>query len=126
MVNISLLFDLVQRIMAACNNPQKQSILCSATTSVPIDKIVKQLLKKDYVFISTVPPGESNVHEKVILCNPLLKVPQFHYEAQFCDQLGVLVSLMEQQSSGTFKAVVFCPTAHLANLYHAGIEWVSM
>ncbi|KAJ3302294.1 hypothetical protein HDV03_005176 [Kappamyces sp. JEL0829] len=100
----------INRIIRFVSNHDKQSILCSATTSPAIDKIIKAMLKPDHGFVSTVPPGEANVHEKV---------PQFFVNAPFDSQLMLLVALLLKENSPTFKAVVFLPTAHLANLYHS-------
>lgn len=56
----------VQKIIGFLpKNGDRQNILCSATHNDQVDRILKALLKPDYVSVSTIPEGESNVHEKV-------------------------------------------------------------
>jgi ATP-dependent RNA helicase MSS116, mitochondrial len=71
---------------------------------------VSTLLKPNHETVSTIPKGETNVHERI---------PQYHYEAGFESHIDLVVTLIETHYSPKFKAVIFCQTAHLANLVHA-------
>jgi ATP-dependent RNA helicase MSS116 len=88
---------------------EKQSILCSATVTPRVKDIAVKLLKKDHHFVSTVPIGDVDTHKKV---------PQFCIEAPFTEQLLQCITVLQNETNEKFKAIVFLPTAHLANLYY--------
>ena len=101
----------IQKIVAMLpQSKNRQNILCSATNTTEVDVIVKTLLKPTFLKVSTIPEGESNVHEKI---------PQFLIEAPFNDHLSTCLALLKQECDQSFKAIVFLPTAHQANFYHA-------
>lgn len=87
----------------------RQSILCSATNTPAVDKVVKTMLDSKYIFVSTVVEGEQKTHQKV---------PQFSIISPLEDQLVLTMNLIEKEYQDDFKAIVFLPTAQLANFYH--------
>jgi DEAD/DEAH box helicase len=88
---------------------ERQTVLCSATVTPRVTDVASKLLKRDHFFVSTVPKGEVDTHKKV---------PQVYVVAPFTEQLLNVISLLEAEKSLTLKAIVFLPTAHLANLYY--------
>ena len=100
------------------NLPQKaavprQSMLFSATFDRQIQDVSRQFLNNDYKFISTIPKGEANTHERV---------PQFLVEVPEMSDLApaLLATIRAEQAenpSAAFKAIVFAPTAALADFY---------
>jgi ATP-dependent RNA helicase MSS116 len=93
----------------------RQTILCSATTSDQINIIIKQMLKSNHATVCTVEKGDVNTHKRV---------PQVVVQSSFSDQLKTTITLLQREASKDklFKAVVFLPTAHLANLYYGVYE----
>lgn len=98
------------KIMGYLPKDNRQSILCSATLTPRVKDIAVKMLNSNYVFVSTLVKGEESTHQKV---------PQFFMVAPFVDQLVATISLLMAEAHPTFKAIVFLPTAQLANLYHA-------
>lgn len=97
---------------------QRQGMLFSATIAEHVQKVAHLILSKQYKFISTIPEGEVNTHERVPQL--LIAVPQF------TDVAPALVQALQQecQTNGkdSFKAIIFAPTAALADWYASIIE----
>ncbi|KAI1003187.1 hypothetical protein K3495_g5019 [Podosphaera aphanis] len=92
---------------------KRQGMLFSATIAPHVEKVAHLVLGKDYKFISTIPKGEVNTHQHVQ--QNLITVPSL------TDALPALVgnlqSEMKSYDPQNFKAIVFAPTAALADLY---------
>ena len=97
----------------------RQSMLFSATVAGQIEKVAHLILKQGYKFISTIPAGEANTHERI---------PQFLITVpSMSDAALVLVAAIKAElattttssspAAPTFKAIVFAPTAMLADFY---------
>lgn len=91
----------------------RQSMLFSATVAGQIQNVAHLILKPDYKFISTIPPGEANTHEHV---------PQFLVTVPtMSDVSPAMVAAVKAEyaaaSPGPFKAILFAPTAALADFY---------
>ncbi|KAH8838844.1 hypothetical protein MCOR27_002549 [Pyricularia oryzae] len=112
----------LKKIVAALPNRQKvprQGMLFSATVAEHVAKVSSIALAPDYKFISTIPKGESNTHERVP--QHLIEVPNFS------DTMAALVGalrheLAESANQDEFKAIVFAPTAALVDFYAAVLE----
>lgn len=98
------------KILKHLPTENRQSILCSATVTPRVKEIASKLLKQDHDFVSTVPKGDVDTHQKV---------PQFMVQSPFTEQLLMTITLLQLEASPKLKAIVFLPTAHLANLYYA-------
>ncbi|CCG82644.1 Predicted protein [Taphrina deformans PYCC 5710] len=97
---------------------QRQGMLFSATIAEHVQKVAHLILAKDYKFISTIPEGEVNTHERVPQL--LIEVPQFTDVAP-----ALLMSLhheCQENGKDSFKAIIFAPTAAMADWYAAIIE----
>ncbi|KAG5985140.1 hypothetical protein E4U55_001109 [Claviceps digitariae] len=93
----------------------RQGMLFSATIAQHVNQVAGLVLSPGYKFISTIPEGEANTHERVPQL--LIKVPTFSSVAA-----GMVGAIREeatalQQQGGSFKAIVFAPTAAAAGLY---------
>ena len=85
----------------------RQTVFCSATLKPEVKEIASKVLKEDHEFVTTIKAGEASTH---------LKVSQFYLETTFGNQLLVTISLLLKERCQ--KAIIFLPTAHLANLYY--------
>ena len=91
----------------------RQSMLFSATVAGQIQSVAHLILNQGYKFISTIPAGEVNTHERV---------PQFLVTVKtMVDIAPAIVATIQAErkstGSGPFKAIVFAPTAALADFY---------
>ncbi|RPA75444.1 DEAD-domain-containing protein [Ascobolus immersus RN42] len=92
---------------------QRQGMLFSATIAPHVEKFAYLVLNKEYKFISTIPKGEVNTHERVPQL--LVTVPTF---ANVCPALVSAVrSEMKIVGKQNFKAIIFSPTGTLADWY---------
>ncbi|KAG5994764.1 hypothetical protein E4U43_003174 [Claviceps pusilla] len=94
----------------------RQGMLFSATIAQHVNQVAGLVLSPGYKFISTIPEGEANTHERVPQL--LIKVPTFSSVA--AGMVGVIreeAAAQQQQQGGSFKAIVFAPTAAAAGLY---------
>ena len=89
----------------------RQGMLFSATIAPHVTQVANLVLSPGYKFISTIPEGEANTHQRVP--QHLVKVPRF------ADVATALVSSVREEvkQHTDFKAIVFAPTAVLADLY---------
>lgn len=97
---------------------QRQGMLFSATIAEHVQKVAHLILSKDYKFISTIPEGEVNTHERVPQL--LIEVPNF------TDVAPALIQCLHQEAKenglNSFKAIIFAPTAATADWYGSLIE----
>lgn len=91
----------------------RQGMLFSATIAPHVERVALLVLSRGYKFISTIPAGEINTHERVP--QQLVTVPTFASVAP-----AMVGSIREEAAAvgaGAFKAIVFAPTAALADFY---------
>lgn len=92
---------------------QRQGMLFSATIAPHVEKFAHLVLSEGYKFISTIPAGEAQTHERVPQL--LVVVPSFS------DVASAMVSSIRSECAmvgqAAFKAIVFAPTAALADFY---------
>ncbi|KAH6664971.1 P-loop containing nucleoside triphosphate hydrolase protein [Halenospora varia] len=108
--------DSLKKIVHCLPNKERsgrQGMLFSATIAPHVQKVAHLVLSKNYKFISTIPEGEINTHERVP--QHLVVVPEFSDMATAL--VGVLRSEIAIEDSKTFKAIVFAPTAALVDFY---------
>ncbi|KAF7879714.1 uncharacterized protein EAF02_007884 [Botrytis sinoallii] len=91
----------------------RQGMLFSATIAPHVEKVAHLVLSKDYKFISTIPKGEVNTHERVP--QHLVTVPNFSDVAPA--MVGSIREEMKLEGKDSFKAIVFAPTAALVDFY---------
>lgn len=89
----------------------RQGMLFSATVAAHVNKVASLVLSPQYKFISTIPEGEINTHERVPQF--LIKVPSFS------DVAPAMVGSVRKEASlhANFKSIVFAPTAKVADFY---------
>lgn len=91
----------------------RQGMLFSATIAPHVEKVAHLVCDKGYKFISTIPKGEVNTHERVP--QQLVLVPTFS------DLATALVGSLRQEMAhigrDKFKAIVFAPTAAQTDFY---------
>jgi ATP-dependent RNA helicase MSS116, mitochondrial len=100
----------------------RQGMLFSATIAPHVQKFAHLALSDGYKFISTVPKGELNTHERVPQL--LITVPSFSEVAP------ALISALQSErmlvGEDDFKAIIFAPTAALADWYAAILEKIPL
>lgn len=100
---------------------KRQGMLFSATIAPHVEKVAHLILSDNYKFISTIPKGEVNTHERVPQL--LLQVPSMNHVAP------AMVSAIKSECSSTgkseFKTILFAPTAALADWYGSILETFS-
>ncbi|KAJ6443783.1 ATP-dependent RNA helicase [Purpureocillium lavendulum] len=89
----------------------RQGMLFSATIAPHVNQVAGLVLSPGYKFISTIPAGEINTHERVP--QVLITAPTFSSTA------AAMVSSVRQEATehANFKSIVFAPTAALASFY---------
>lgn len=91
----------------------RQGMLFSATIAPHVKQVASLVCSPGYKFISTIPAGEINTHERVP--QHVIKVPTFAALAP------ALVGSIREEATRVgveqFKAIVFSPTAALADFY---------
>ncbi|KAJ0300922.1 hypothetical protein COL5a_010697 [Colletotrichum fioriniae] len=91
----------------------RQGMLFSATIASHVEQVAGLVLSQGYKFISTIPAGEANTHERVP--QHLIKVPTFAAVAPA--MVGAIREEAAHVGPDTFKAIIFAPTAALADFY---------
>lgn len=91
----------------------RQGMLFSATIAPHVEKVAHLVLSKDYKFISTIPKGEINTHERVP--QHLIIAPTFSDVAAAL--VGSVRSELALEGPASFKAIIFAPTAALVDFY---------
>lgn len=91
----------------------RHGMLFSATIAPHVEKFAHLVLAPDYKFITTIPASEANTHERVMQL--LVTVPNF------TDVLPATIAAIRAELASTnrqdFKAILFAPTAALADWY---------
>ncbi|KAF7540101.1 hypothetical protein G7Z17_g12281 [Cylindrodendrum hubeiense] len=89
----------------------RQGMLFSATMAAHVEQVAGLVLSPGYKFISTIPVGEVNTHERVPQL--LVKVPNFS------NVTPAMVGCIREEAPqhAAFKAIIFAPTAALADFY---------
>ncbi|KIV88774.1 hypothetical protein PV10_08419 [Exophiala mesophila] len=110
MLDMGFLPDM-QRILAYIPKGPRQTMLFSATMDDQIANVTKLFLREGYKYISTIPEGEANTHERVN--QYLVTTPSI------IEHAPALVSLVRSElaTSDDFKAIVFAPTAAQADFF---------
>lgn len=95
----------------------RQGMLFSATIPPRVQEVAGIVLAPGYKFISTIPEGEVNTHERVP--QVLITAPSFSLTAAALvgavrDEMRVVAA---SEGSPDFKAIIFSPTAALADFY---------
>lgn len=110
----------LKKIVAALPDKKatnRQGMLFSATIPAHVQEVAGVVLAPGYKFISTIPPGEANAHERVPQI--LVKAPTFALTTPAA--VGAIrqeiVAVRNSEGSPPFKAIVFVPTAALADFY---------
>ncbi|RDL34418.1 p-loop containing nucleoside triphosphate hydrolase [Venustampulla echinocandica] len=96
----------------------RQGMLFSATIAPHVEKVAHLVLAKNYKFISTIPEGEKNTHDRVP--QHLIVVPNFADVAAAL--VGSLRAEIALEGASTFKTIIFAPTAALVDFYGAILE----
>lgn len=91
----------------------RQGMLFSATIGPHVEKFSHLVLSPNYKFISTIPAGEINTHEHVTQL--LITVPTF--TDVFPAALSAIRTEVSVTGTTEFKAILFTPTAALADWY---------
>ncbi|KAM0221358.1 hypothetical protein ACHAPA_004370 [Fusarium lateritium] len=94
----------------------RQGMLFSATIAPHVQQVAGLVLAPDYEFISTIPAGEANTHERV---------PQFLVQVPtFGDVAPAMVGCVREEATRgqAFKAILFAPTAAIADFYGELLE----
>ena len=92
---------------------RRQGMLFSATIAPHVEKVAHLVLSPGYKFISTIPEGESNTHERVP--QQLIVVPTFSDVA--AGLVGSIRQEMKVVGANAFRAIIFAPTARLVDFY---------
>ncbi|CRK31786.1 hypothetical protein BN1708_005586, partial [Verticillium longisporum] len=97
----------------------RQGMLFSATIAPHVEQVAGLVLSPGYKFISTIPAGEINTHQRVPQL--LIKVPYFSSVSA-----AMAGSIREEaRQHEAFKAILFAPTAALADLYGFVLEKIA-
>jgi ATP-dependent RNA helicase MSS116, mitochondrial len=96
----------------------RQGMLFSATIAPHVEKVAHLVLSPNYKFISTIPKGELNTHERVP--QHLIVVPTFSDVA--AAMVGSIRSELSVVTPPLFKAIIFTPTAAMADFYGAILD----
>ncbi|KAH7233440.1 hypothetical protein BKA59DRAFT_504339 [Fusarium tricinctum] len=94
----------------------RQGMLFSATIAPHVQQVAGLVLAPGYKFISTIPAGEANTHERV---------PQFLVQVPtFGDVAPAMVGCVREEATRgqAFKAILFAPTAAIADFYGELLE----
>ncbi|TPX08813.1 uncharacterized protein E0L32_009753 [Thyridium curvatum] len=91
----------------------RQGMLFSATVPPHVRQVAALALSPGYSFISTIPEGEVNTHQRVP--QHLVKVPTFAAVAPA--MVAAVKEEMGVVGHAAFKAIVFAPTAAAADFY---------
>ncbi|CAI0645299.1 unnamed protein product, partial [Colletotrichum noveboracense] len=103
----------IVRALPDKSKTNRQGMLFSATIAPHVQQVAGLVLSPGYKFISTIPAGEANTHERVP--QHLIKV------SNFASVAPAMVGAIREEAAfvgpETFKAIVFAPTAALADFY---------
>lgn len=99
----------------------RQGMLFSATISNHVQQFAHLVLSDGYKFITTIPAGEAQVHEHV----PQVLVKVATWSAVVPAMVWSIKHECGLMGAATFKAIVFAPTAALADFYHYVLSTIS-
>jgi ATP-dependent RNA helicase MSS116 len=110
MVDMGFLPDM-KRILSYLPKLPRHTMLFSATIDDQLTNVARLFLNSDYEYISTIPEGEANTHERVD--QYLVLTPGF------VEHAPALISVVNTEfaKSKPFKAIIFAPTAAQADFY---------
>lgn len=115
LLDMGFMKDLRQIISYLPNKEKskRQGMLFSATIAPHVHEFAHLVLARNYEFISTIPAGEAQTHERV---------PQHLITVDTWAQVApALVASVQQECNliglPSFKAIIFAPTAALADFY---------
>ncbi|KEF56689.1 uncharacterized protein A1O9_06878 [Exophiala aquamarina CBS 119918] len=110
MVDMGFLPDM-KKILSYLPKLPRHTMLFSATIDDQLRNVGRVFLNSEYQFVSTIPKGEANTHERVD--QYLVSVPGF------VDHAPALTSAVKSELSQSkpFKAIVFATTAAQADFY---------
>jgi ATP-dependent RNA helicase MSS116 len=100
-------------LLADKNTTKRQGMLFSATIAPHVQQFASLVLADGYQFISTIPKGEAQTHERVP--QHVTIVPEFSDVA--AGAVGAIRQEMARVGKANFKAIVFAPTAALVDFY---------
>lgn len=100
-------------LLADKNTSQRQGMLFSATIAPHVQQFASLVLADGYQFISTIPKGEAQTHDRVP--QHVTIVPEFSDVA--AGAVGAIRQEMARVGKANFKAIVFAPTAALVDFY---------
>ncbi|KAJ0118785.1 tp-dependent rna helicase [Diaporthe amygdali] len=100
-------------LLADQKTSQRQGMLFSATIAPHVSQFASLVLSDGYQFISTIPKGEAQTHDRVP--QHVTIVPEFSDVA--AGAVGAIRQEMARVGKGNFKAIVFAPTAALVDFY---------
>ncbi|KAI4850957.1 DEAD-domain-containing protein [Aureobasidium sp. EXF-8845] len=93
---------------------KRQGMLFSATIAPHVQQFAHLVLASGYKFISTIPAGEAQIHQRV----PQLLVTVESWAQVVPAMVASIQSECKLIGAAEFKAIVFAPTAALADFYH--------
>ncbi|KAH0301387.1 DEAD-domain-containing protein, partial [Aureobasidium melanogenum] len=93
---------------------KRQGMLFSATIAPHVQQFAHLVLASGYKFISTIPAGEAQIHQRV----PQLLVAVESWAQVVPAMVASIKSECKLIGPAEFKAIVFAPTAALADFYH--------
>ncbi|KEQ61564.1 DEAD-domain-containing protein [Aureobasidium melanogenum CBS 110374] len=93
---------------------KRQGMLFSATIAPHVQQFAHLVLASGYKFISTIPAGEAQIHQRV----PQLLVTLETWSQVVPAMVASIKSECKLIGPAEFKAIVFAPTAALADFYH--------
>lgn len=105
-------------LLADKTTSQRQGMLFSATIAPHVQQFASLVLADGYQFISTIPKGEAQTHDRVP--QHVTIVPEFSDVA--AGTVGALRQEMARVGKANFKAIVFAPTAALVDFYADVLE----
>lgn len=105
-------------LLADKNTSQRQGMLFSATIAPHVQQFASLVLADGYQFISTIPKGEAQTHDRVP--QHVTIVPEFSDVA--AGAVGAIRQEMARIGKANFKAIVFAPTAALVDFYADVLE----
>jgi len=110
MVDMGFLPDM-KKILSYLPKRPRHTMLFSATIDDQLRNVARLFLNSDYEFVSTIPKGEANTHERVDQYLVTVPGPIEHAPA--------LISVVKSEfaQSKPFKAIIFAPTAAQVDFY---------
>ncbi|TFL04122.1 P-loop containing nucleoside triphosphate hydrolase protein [Pterulicium gracile] len=96
----------------------RQGMLFSATIAPHVQKFASLILANGYQFVSTIPVGEAQTHERVP--QHVTIVPEFSDLA--AGAVGAIRQELTRVGKANFKAILFAPTAAQVDFYAGVLE----